>query len=107
MTSPKKVQHQFIIPETHANERLDQALAKLLPAYSRTQIKTWLDSEAIRIDGKLLKGKVRVKGGENVILEADLKVQPDWEAQSIPLQIVHEDDALLVINKPAGLVEGI
>lgn len=87
-----------------AGERIDQALARLLPDYSRTQIKAWIDSGHILVNGKTIKAKTRVKGGETVTVRAELKPQPAWEAQSIPLTIIHEDDDLLVINKPVGLV---
>lgn len=95
---------QIIIPDSHANERLDQALAKLLPAYSRTQIQDWLESGAILVDGLTAKGKTRVKGGENVSIEAIIKPQTQWEAQDIPLSIEYEDEELIIINKPVGLV---
>lgn len=94
----------FHIPDEHAHARLDQALAKLLPDYSRTQIKEWLDAGAILVNGQPQKGKTKVKGGEQISLSARLKPQPLWEAEPIPLNIVYEDEALIIINKPAGLV---
>ncbi len=96
--------HTLIIPETAVQERLDTALAKLLPAYSRTQIKEWIDAGKVLVDGKQVKAKTLLKGGESVALQATLKAQPQWEAQSIPLDIVYEDESLLIINKPVGLV---
>jgi len=79
-------------------------LAKLLPDYSRTQIQEWIESGAILIDGATVKGKTKAKGGENVTIEVILKEQPAWEPQNIELDIVYEDDSLIVINKPVGLV---
>jgi 23S rRNA pseudouridine1911/1915/1917 synthase len=101
---PKIIQLNFSIPELHAHERLDQVLAKLMPDYSRTQIQAWLESGSILINDKPAKGKIKLKGGENVTVNAVAKPQPAWAAQSIPLNIVHEDEALIVINKPVGLV---
>lgn len=95
---------EITIPDTHANERLDQALAKLLPAYSRTQIQEWIESGNILMDGKLTKAKSRVKGGENISVQVVEREQPAWEAQEIPIPIVHEDEALIIINKPIGMV---
>lgn len=92
------------IPDTHANERLDQALAKLLPNYSRTQIKDWIESGHILVNGMTTKAKIKVKGGENISIEALFKPQTQFTPQNIPLSIVHEDEALLIINKPVGLV---
>ena len=100
----KNINLTFIIPIEHTQERLDQALAKLLPDFSRTQIQEWLESGEILVNGKQLKGKTKVKGGEEISLSATPKAQPVWEAEAIPLNIIYEDDALLIINKPAGLV---
>lgn len=100
----KKDHHTFIIPETHANERLDQALAKLMPQYSRTQIQEWITHGTLLVDQLPAKSKYRVKGGETIDVDPVFKAQPVYEAQNIPLDIVYEDDALLIINKPAGLV---
>jgi len=94
----------LIIPETHAHERLDQVLAKLLPAYSRTQIQAWIEAGQVLVDGHTSKPKAKVKGGESVFVSVTLKPQPAYTAQAIPLCIVYEDDSLLIINKPVGLV---
>jgi len=98
------VKHQLVIPEDFAQQRLDLALSKLLPDYSRTQIQAWLDSGAILVDGQQCKAKTKLHGGEQVSIDASVKQQPDWEAQAIPLTIVYEDESVIVINKPAGLV---
>ena len=105
MTNPKTdINIKLIIPDDHAYERLDHALAKLLPDYSRTQIKEWIDEGSILVDGHTQKGKFKVKSGEEIRIEANRKPQPQWEAQAIPLPILYEDEAILIINKPAGLV---
>lgn len=96
--------HTFIIPNQHVDERLDQALAKLMPDYSRTQIKEWIESGQVLVNDKPCKAKTKLKGGESVTIRATLKAQPSWTAQDIPLNIVYEDDDLIVINKPIGLV---
>ncbi|HEX4044337.1 MAG TPA: 23S rRNA pseudouridine(1911/1915/1917) synthase RluD [Gammaproteobacteria bacterium] len=96
--------HSLIIPDSHAHARLDQALAQLLPEYSRTQIQTWLKNGDILINGLPMKGKTIVKGGEAVEIHATLKPQPQWTAQAIPLNIVYEDESLVIVNKPVGMV---
>ncbi|MDR3492814.1 MAG: 23S rRNA pseudouridine(1911/1915/1917) synthase RluD [Gammaproteobacteria bacterium] len=93
-----------VIPEELEGMRLDQALAKLYPDYSRTQIQEWIKKKEIKLDGKHPKRRVIVIGGETIEIQAALKAQPDWEAQQINLNIVYEDDALLIINKPVGMV---
>jgi 23S rRNA pseudouridine1911/1915/1917 synthase len=102
--SDKNINQILNIPEDYAGDRLDQTLAKLIPAFSRTQIQEWLDQGAILINGQAAKGKLRVKGGELVQVNAEPKPMPTWEAQPIPLDIVFEDAELIVINKPVGLV---
>ena len=84
--------------------RLDQALARLLPQYSRSRLQGWIDAGAVKVDGRQLRGRDKVVGGEKVLIEA--RVEPDRQvtAEDIPLDVVFKDRALLVINKPAGLV---
>lgn len=100
----KHIKHQLIIPDAHVDQRLDFVLSKILPDYSRTQIQEWIDEGTILLNGKPTKARTKVLGGEEVTIDATVKPQPEWEAQEIPLNIVHEDNSVLVINKPAGLV---
>jgi 23S rRNA pseudouridine1911/1915/1917 synthase len=92
------------LPLDLAGLRLDQALARLLPQYSRSRLQGWIDAGAVKVDGRQLRGRDKVVGGEKVLIEA--RVEPDRQvrAEEIPLDIVFKDRALLVINKPAGLV---
>ncbi|MGH8326900.1 MAG: S4 domain-containing protein, partial [Steroidobacteraceae bacterium] len=96
--------HSLVLPAGTAGLRLDQALARELPQYSRARLQGWIEAGAIQVDGRRLRAKDKVLGGERVEvaarLEADLCVAP--EAQ--PLELVHQDRALFVINKPAGMV---
>lgn len=93
------------IPDELANERLDQALAKLLPEFSRTQLKEWIESGQVTVNDTLVKAKTRVKSGDKVSVNPVLRhTPPAWQAQDIPLNIVYEDDDVIIINKPAGLV---
>jgi 23S rRNA pseudouridine1911/1915/1917 synthase len=99
-----KIQHSLVISEELVGSRLDQALASLLPEYSRTQIQDWIKNGEILLDGKPAKTRTQVFGGEKVTIEAEMKAQPTWKAQPIALNIIYEDDAILVINKPIGMV---
>ena len=93
------------IPPRLSGVRLDQALAELLPQYSRSRLQTWIAEGAITLDGAAATAKRKVWGGEQVQL-APL-VHPSEtspQAEAIALDIVFEDAAILVINKPAGLV---
>ena len=99
-----KIQQTLIIPDEFAGMRLDQALAKLLPDYSRTQIQDWIKKQEITLDGAAPKTKSHVIGGENIVIDASLKEQQHFAAEAIDLDVIFEDDSLLVINKPAGMV---
>jgi 23S rRNA pseudouridine1911/1915/1917 synthase len=83
---------------------LDQVAAELIPDYSRARLQTWIRSGQLRVDGRSAKPKDKLFGGEQLSLQAELEPQGEWQAQAIALDIVYEDDSLLVINKPAGLV---
>lgn len=96
--------HILNIPDDMIGMRLDQALVKLLPQYSRTQIQDWIKAEKIKMNGLPARAKTTVMGSEEITVNAELKPQPNWEAQPIALNVVYEDEALLVINKPVGLV---
>ncbi len=92
------------IPAGYAGQRLDQALARLLPEYSRGRIQAWMRSGDLRIDGRMRRPRDPVRGGERVELEAVLPVCTRDRAEAIPLRVMFEDEHLLVIDKPAGLV---
>jgi len=96
---------QLAIPDDCAGLRLDQALAKLLPKYSRSRLQEWITSHQVKLDGEFASTKQKVWGGEKleVFPQSHPSEQPHL-AEDIALDIVYEDDALLVINKPAGLV---
>jgi 23S rRNA pseudouridine1911/1915/1917 synthase len=93
-----------IVPERLGGMRLDQALADLFPHYSRSRLKDWILAGRIRVDGRSLRPRDRLVGGERVELEAVAEPVSETPAQAIPLSLVHEDEAILVVDKPAGLV---
>jgi 23S rRNA pseudouridine1911/1915/1917 synthase len=92
------------IPESHAGQRLDQALAALLPDYSRSRLKTWIEAGDVQVNGTTRRPRDRVLGGETVAIDAEIEAEVEAAAQDIPLAIVHRDRDLFVIDKPAGLV---
>lgn len=100
----KKIELSATVPEHYAGYRLDKALACLFPEHSRSRIKMWVEKNQVTVNGTQLKPKDKLKGGEKIVIDAALERQATWEAEAIPLNIIHEDDAILVINKPAGLV---
>jgi 23S rRNA pseudouridine1911/1915/1917 synthase len=95
-----------MLPLACAGRRLDLVLAELLPEVSRGRIQHWLDTGQLRVNGEPRRRRDKVRGGERVCLHADaeLEVQTQARAQEIAFPVVFEDEHLLVIDKPAGLV---
>lgn len=93
-----------IIPDRLIGQRIDSAMAQMLPDYSRSKITTWVRSGGALINGKTFKPKEKILGGEIVTLNIKTEKTNDWKAEDIPLDIVFEDDDIIVVNKPVGLV---
>lgn len=101
--------NQFInlsaeIPVELNNTRLDQALAKLFPQYSRSRLQSWINQQQITVDNRFLKPKDKVLTGQSVVIAAIVEPEISWEPQPIDLNIIYEDADILIINKPAGIV---
>jgi 23S rRNA pseudouridine1911/1915/1917 synthase len=92
------------VPYEMAGMRLDQVLAELFSDYSRSKLQTWVKAGRVQVNGKILKPKDKLEGGETIALDAEAEVVVTSEAEDIPLDIVYEDDSILIVNKPAGLV---
>ena len=96
--------HELALPAGLAGLRLDQALAKVFPQYSRARLQGWIRAGAVTIDGRLPRVRDRVQGEEVVRIKAQLEAFGKVASDAMALDVVYSDDALLVINKPAGLV---
>ena len=94
----------IIIPERMTGDRLDVALSKMLPDYSRSKITAWIKSGDALINNKAFKPKDKVNGSQMVMLSLNKKQNNDWSAENIDLNIVFEDEDIIIINKPFGLV---
>ncbi len=92
------------VPEALKGKRLDQALAFLFPAYSRSRLARWLKAGRVSVDGKTLRPRDRVAGGERIELYPVFEPEASCPPRDIPLKVVFEDEHLIVIDKPAGLV---
>ena len=97
-------QNSVDVPAELAGQRLDQALATLLPEHSRSRLKTWIEAGAVLVDGEPRRPRDKVLGGERIEIAATLPEEVAAVAQAMPLSVVHEDRHLFVIDKPAGLV---
>lgn len=97
--------YEFLIPEAYAGKRLDKALVALLPDYSRSRLQAWLRDGAILVDGRSPAPRTPVAGGEQVVAKlTEVDQSPTVEPEAIALDVVYADAAILVLNKPAGLV---
>ena len=92
------------IPDAMAGLRLDQALAQMFPDYSRSRLASWLKSGSVLVDGESRRPRDKVDGGESIELSPVAEIAVTSKPEAIALDIAFEDDSLLVINKPAGLV---
>lgn len=96
--------HEGQVPFENAGQRVDQVLAALLPQFSRSRIKQWIEAGRVVVDGTAPRPRDIVNGGEHFRLVAEPERQVELAPQEIPLRVVFEDEALLVVDKPAGLV---
>lgn len=93
------------IPTNLGGQRLDVALQNMLPEHSRSRLQAWIKADLVTLDAAATTAKTKVWGGERVMINPPENAQENaFKPENIPLDIVFEDDTLLVINKPAGLV---
>jgi len=103
--SPEFRTHEVELPAAAAGQRLDQALAAALPQYSRARIQRWIRDGRVELaGGGTARASARVHGGERLRLHAQFEPDAALEPEERPLAIVHEDAALIVLDKPPGLV---
>ncbi len=102
--TPKFQTHRVEFPPDLAGKRLDQALAQLLPQYSRSRIQRWIEEGAVKVNGLGVRARDVVTGGEAAPVEARLPPETKVVAQDLPIDIVHQDASIIVVNKPPGVV---
>jgi 23S rRNA pseudouridine1911/1915/1917 synthase len=98
------ISYKLTIPAELAGKRLDQALATLLPDYSRSRLKAWILAGEIMLDGETATPRTKVRADQRIDVHAVIEVQETSQPEPIALEVVYEDDEVLVIDKPAGLV---
>jgi len=98
------IRHDATVPLSAAGRRFDQTVAEMFPDYSRSRLTAWIKAGAVTLDGAVAPPRQLLRGGEKVQVEAELETEVELEPEAIALDIVHEDDYLLVLNKPVGLV---
>lgn len=97
------IQRAAEVPFELGGQRLDQIAAQLFPEHSRSRLAGWIKDGRLTVDGAVLRPRDIVHSGAQLVLEAEQEAQGEWLAQDIE-QIVYEDEHILVIDKPAGLV---
>lgn len=95
---------QFQLDETYLGQRIDQVAATVWNDFSREKLKQWLKDGHLLVNGNSVKPKYKCEGNELLTLEVELEVQTKSLPEDIPLNIVYEDDDIIVINKPIGMV---
>ncbi len=100
---PETVVTRQLSPEL-GGMRLDQAAAQAFPEYSRARLQQWLKEGRLTLNGQSPKGKERIVGGEHLELRVQPEMNEDFASEVMDLDIVYEDAALIIVNKPVGLV---
>ena len=95
---------QLVVPAEHSGRRLDQVLALLCPEHSRSRLQAWIRDGFVTVDNEKLRQRDTVIEGQMININAEITAVKEFEREDIPLDIVFEDEALLLINKPANLV---
>jgi 23S rRNA pseudouridine1911/1915/1917 synthase len=100
----ERIERRAIVPPELAGVRFDQAAAAVLSEFSRSRLKGWIDAGCLTLAGKAVRARTLVAGGEELVLSAELEPLGAVDPEPIPLEVVHADEALFVIDKPVGLV---
>jgi 23S rRNA pseudouridine1911/1915/1917 synthase len=99
-----QISEEVRVPLSASGQRLDQVAAQLFPDYSRAKLQEWIKSAHLLVDGRSVKTNAKLIGGESIRLDIELPDEGEWESEAMDLDVVFEDDDILVIDKPAGLV---
>jgi 23S rRNA pseudouridine1911/1915/1917 synthase len=104
MNAPETFRLSATVPADLHGLRLDQAATELFPDFSRARLQKWIRAGDLTVDGLEMKPTHKVCTGENLVLEAEAEAEHEVQPQDIPLDVIHADADLVVLNKPAGLV---
>ena len=106
MSAPSEEAFYFVVEDEYSGERLDKVLAKLLPSVSRARLQSWIEQGAVVVNGEVTE-KIRAKvaaGDEIEVTEQPSPEELAFKPVAMDIDVIYEDDDILVVNKPAGLV---
>ena len=96
--------YELSIPDDYAGMRLDHALASMIPEHSRARLQQWIKAGQVLINGQACKARDTAVSGAKVVINGDAPPKMNYAAQAIALDVIHVDDDMIILNKPAGLV---
>lgn len=95
---------QFQLDNSYLGQRIDQTAAMVWSEYSREKLKQWMKDGHLLVNGNIVKPKYKCEGNETLALDVELEAQTTAQPENIPLNIIYEDDDIIVINKPVGMI---
>ena len=98
------IQMSATVNAEHCGRRLDQVASELFSDFSRARLQQWIKGGQLQVNGQQQVPKQKLLGGETLTVDVHLEPEGDWQAENIPLNIVHEDDHIIVVNKPTNFV---
>ena len=103
-THESDVVREAIVPEVADGQRIDLFLTQICDGYSRSQIRQAVQADGCEIDGRVVRPSHRIRGGQRVRFKLPPPPTDDTVPENIALDVLYEDDALVVVNKPPGMV---
>jgi 23S rRNA pseudouridine1911/1915/1917 synthase len=100
----RKINLEVTVTALMAGQRLDQIVSKAFPEYSRERCKQWILGGSVLVDGVVLRPRDKVLDGQHIVINAELTAETRFLAESIELNVIYQDESIIIINKPAGLV---
>lgn len=95
---------RFLITEEWEDERIDKCINSLIDSLSRSYIQKLIKDGQVFVNGKVIKANYRMKAEDEIVFQIPESVEPDIEPENIPLSILYEDEDILIVDKPKGMV---
>jgi 23S rRNA pseudouridine1911/1915/1917 synthase len=99
-----KLQLEAVITDDLSGKRLDQALAIVFSEHSRSRLQQWIKNGTVLVNNRILRQRDQVYSGDRISINTELPAETTCNAEKIPLTVIYEDEELIILNKPAGMV---